>query len=281
MALHPDNTPRANDPAGVVPSAGTPPGDAGRYGVMDKPTWTFAQTVRGVVATLAPWLVFIIGSQILAAQSAGATLRRLSLPEDIAGAVFSFIVTGVVELAFVIAPAYYTVVKREPGITIRQGLAALGLRRTRLRPAIILIVAGFLVVIGVNVFYSFLITTFNLPLHTNSDALLQQAKYAPITTLGLIAGAVLVAPFCEEVFFRGFLFGGLLERMSFWPAALLSAFLFGLAHGDVGSFAVLFVFGLALAFVRWRTGSTWPGIVLHAANNATAAVAIILALTGR
>ena len=280
MALHPDNTPRAYDPADATPRADTPPDGARRYGAMGQATWTFAQTVRGVVATLAPWLIFIIGSQLLTAQSAGANLRRLSVAEDIAGGVFSFFVTGVVELAFVIAPAYYTVVKREPGITIRQGLAALGLRRTRLRPAVILIVAGFLVIIAVNVLYSFLITAFNLPLHTNSDALLQQAKYAPITTLGLIAGAVLVAPFCEEVFFRGFLFGGLLERMSFWPAALLSAFLFGLAHGDVGSFAVLFVFGLALAFIRWRTGSTWPGIVLHAANNATAAVAIILALTG-
>ncbi|HET9980610.1 MAG TPA: CPBP family intramembrane glutamic endopeptidase [Ktedonobacterales bacterium] len=281
MALDPDNTPHVHDPAGAVPSAGSPPGEGERYGAMDKPTWTFAQTVRGVVATLAPWLIFIIGSQILSAQSAGATLRRLSLPEDIAGGVFSFIVTGVVELAFVIAPAYYTVLKREPGITIRQGLAALGLRRTRPGPALILIVVGFLVIIAVNVLYGFLISTFNLPLHTNSDALLQQAKYAPITTVGLVAGAVLVAPFCEEVFFRGFLFGGLLERMSFWPAALLSAFLFGLAHGDIGSFAVLFVFGLVLAFIRWRTGSTWPGIVLHAANNATAAVAIILALTGR
>lgn len=281
MALLPDNTPRAYGPADSAPSAGTPPDDAGRYGAMGQPTWTFAQTVRGVVATLAPWLIFIISSQILSAQSAGAGQRRLSVAEDIAGGVFSFVVTGVVEVAFVIAPAYYTVLRREPGITIRQGLAALGLRRTRLGPATILIVAGFVVVIAVNVFYSFLITTFNLPLHTNSDALLQQAKYAPITTLGLIAGAVLVAPFCEEVFFRGFLFGGLLARMSFWPAALLSAFLFGLAHGDVGSFAVLFVFGVVLAFIRWRTGSTWPGVVLHAANNATAAVAIILVLTGR
>ena len=69
--------------------------------------------------------------------------------------------------------------------------------------------------------------------------------------------------------------------MNFWPAALLSAFLFALAHGDIGSFAVLFVFGLVLAVVRWRVGSIWPGIAIHAANNATAAVAIILALTAR
>lgn len=263
------------------PSNHQPPaGDPARYGQVGQTPWTFAQTVRGAVATLAPWLIFIIGTQLLTSQSATTGQRRLSPVEDIIGAVFAFFITGVVELAFVIAPAYYALIRRAPGVSPRQGLAALGLRATRLGPAIVATVVGFMVIIGCNILYSYLIQAFNLPLHTNSDALLQQAKYAPISTLALLAGAVLVAPICEELFFRGFLFGGLLHRMSFWPAALLSAFLFGLAHGDVGSFAVLFVFGVVLAFVRWRTGSIWPGIVIHAANNATAGLAIILAMTG-
>ncbi|HEX5549152.1 MAG TPA: CPBP family intramembrane glutamic endopeptidase [Ktedonobacterales bacterium] len=263
------------------PSDHQPPaGDPARYGQVGPTPWTFAQTVRGAAATLAPWLIFIIGTQLLSSASTTSGQRRLSPAEDIVGAVFAFFVTGVVELAFVIAPAYYTLIRHAPGISPRQGLVALGLRSTRLGPAIVATVVGFVVIIGCNILYSLLIQVFNLPLRTNSDALLQQAKYAPISSLALIAGAVLVAPICEEIFFRGFLFGGLLHRMSFWPAALLSAFLFGLAHGDVGSFAVLFVFGVVLAFVRWRTGSIWPGIVIHAANNATAGLAIILALTG-
>jgi len=262
------------------PNPQQPTGNLARYGQVGQTPWTFAQTVRGAVATLAPWLIFIIGTQLLSAQSTTSGQRRLSLAEDIVGAVFAFFVTGVVELAFVIAPAYYALIHRAPGISARQGLAALGLRSTRLGPAIVATVVGFVVIIACNVLYSLLIQVFNLPLRTNSDALLQQAKYAPISTFALLAGAVLVAPICEEIFFRGFLFGGLLHRMTFWPAALLSAFLFGLAHGDVGSFAVLFVFGIVLAYVRWRTGSIWPGIVIHAANNATAGLAIILALTG-
>jgi membrane protease YdiL (CAAX protease family) len=263
------------------PSDHQPPaGDPARYGQVGPTPWTFAQTVRGAAATLAPWLIFIIGTQLLSSASTTSGQRRLSPAEDIVGAVFAFFVTGVVELAFVIAPAYYTLIRHAPGISPRQGLVALGLRSTCLGPAIVATVVGFVVIIGCNILYSLLIQVFNLPLRTNSDALLQQAKYAPISSLALIAGAVLVAPICEEIFFRGFLFGGLLHRMSFWPAALLSAFLFGLAHGDVGSFAVLFVFGVVLAFVRWRTGSIWPGIVIHAANNATAGLAIILALTG-
>lgn len=277
MTYTPGNTPSAHN--AQPPAATAPPNDAARYGNVGKVPWTFAQTVRGAVATLTPWLIFIIGSQLLTSSSSATGQRRLSTAEDIAGGIFAFILTGVVELAFVIAPIYYALLRRAPGITPRQGLSALGLRSARLSPAIVATVVGFVAIISCNVIYSYLLQAFNLPLHTNSDALLQQAKYAPISTLALVAGAVLVAPICEELFFRGFLFGGLLHRMSFWPAALLSAFLFALAHGDVGSFAVLFIFGVVLAIVRWRTGSIWPGVVIHAANNATAAVAIFLALT--
>ena len=279
MTTTPGNTPPAYQSYSPIEAA--PPGRPERYGQVGMPSWTFAQTMRGAVATLAPWLVFIIGSQLLTAQSTTSSQRHLSTVEDIIGGVFAFLVTGVVELAFVIAPAYYAVLRRAPGITLRQGLAALGLRRTRLGPAIVATVVGFVVIISSSVLYSYLIQVFNLPLRTNSDTLLQQAKYAPISTLALVAGAVFIAPICEEIFFRGFLFAGLLHRMSLWPAALLAAFLFALAHGDVGSFAVLFVIGLVLAFVRWRVGSIWPGIIIHAANNATAAIAIILALTAR
>jgi CAAX protease family protein len=265
----------------LSPDGPAPSGDSAHYGQVGKTPWTFAQTIRGAVATLAPWLIFILGSQLLSAQSSASGQRRLSTAEDIVGGLFAFFFTGIVELAFVIAPAYYAAVRRGPGVTPRQGFAALGLRSTRLRGAIVASVTGFVVIISCSLLYSFLLQAFKLPLHTNSDVLLQQAKYAPISTLALVAGAVLVAPICEEIFFRGFLFGGLLHRMNFWPAALLSAFLFALAHGDIGSFAVLFVIGLVLAVARWRVGSIWPGIVIHAANNATAAVAIVLALTAR
>lgn len=276
----------APDPASNMygpysPADAPPSGGDARYGAIGQPTWSFAQTVRGTVATLAPWLIFIIGSQLLAAQSAATGQRRLSMAEDIVGGVFAFIITGAVELAFVIAPAYYTVLRHAPGVSVRQGLAALGLRRMPLGRGIAAAVVGFIAIIGFSILYGWLVTVLNLPLRTNSDMLLEQAKYAPISTLALVAGAVLIAPICEEIFFRGYLFAGLLHRMNFWSAALISAFLFALAHGEIGSFAVLFVFGLVLAALRWRIGSIWPGVAVHMANNATAALAIILALSGR
>lgn len=80
--------------------------------------------------------------------------------------------------------------------------------------------------------------------------------------------AVGVAPWAEEVAFRGFLFGGLMRRMNPVLAALLAGGSWAAIH-DVA--AVLFPFtflGMALCWLRWYTGSILPGVGIHAAYNA-------------
>lgn len=84
---------------------------------------------------------------------------------------------------------------------------------------------------------------------------------------------VLIVPFCEELFFRGFFYGGLRRRLSFPVAALISALLFGAVHlGEANLIAGLQLtfLGLVLATVYERTGSLWANIAIHATNNALA-----------
>jgi len=92
-----------------------------------------------------------------------------------------------------------------------------------------------------------------------------------------VAAALLIvvaAPISEEIFFRGFLFGGLRNRLRFALAGPISAAIFGLFHyTGPESWAVipqLAFLGLALAYVKERTGSILPTIAVHAANNAIA-----------
>lgn len=86
---------------------------------------------------------------------------------------------------------------------------------------------------------------------------------------------VIAAPISEEVCFRGFLFGGLRERLPLLPAALISALVFGGLHATTGVSAVppLIFFGFLLALLYEQTGSIVPGIMLHMLNNAVALLA--------
>lgn len=95
-----------------------------------------------------------------------------------------------------------------------------------------------------------------------------------ILAVVLIAG---LAPVAEELFFRGFLFGGLRKRFPLWPAAIIAGLVFGAIHAPTGITAVIPLAGLGVAFC-WlyeKTGSLWPCVIAHAINNGLA-----LALAG-
>jgi membrane protease YdiL (CAAX protease family) len=84
---------------------------------------------------------------------------------------------------------------------------------------------------------------------------------------------VVVAPICEEIFFRGFFFAGMRSRLPFWAAGLISAALFGAVHlsdANVIAGLQLAILGLILAGVYERTDSLWSNIAVHAFNNAIA-----------
>jgi membrane protease YdiL (CAAX protease family) len=77
--------------------------------------------------------------------------------------------------------------------------------------------------------------------------------------------AVFFAPVVEEIFFRGFLYRSMRNRMSTLPAALAAGALFGAIHWDY-PLAVrpeLMFFGVITALMYEQTGSLLPGIALH------------------
>jgi membrane protease YdiL (CAAX protease family) len=117
---------------------------------------------------------------------------------------------------------------------------------------------------------------YSLVVDTQSEQQVLQDIGAEKDTLVLVAQGILViglAPISEELFFRGFLFGGLRGKLSFWPAALISGAFFGSIHLLGGSWEVippLAVFGVLLAWLYERTGSIGPPILMHALQNAIA-----------
>ena len=245
----------------------------------DSAPWTTQQTFFGTLITLIPWIVLTL---ILSALNGSVSVTQpLSTQADLTGAIVTIIFTALIEGAFLIAPFYYAnAAYRSITPHLRLALKALGFRRFRLGNALFWVIILMIVIFGVNTLYSYLITVLHLNVQTNDQLILQQSKVAPLSTYATLFAAVFIAPFCEEVFFRGFVFPGLRHGMPLVWAIIISSLLFGVAHADPGSFPVLFVIGLALAFLRWRTQSLWPCIMLHILNNGIAAVVIVLTMQG-
>jgi membrane protease YdiL (CAAX protease family) len=87
----------------------------------------------------------------------------------------------------------------------------------------------------------------------------------------IILGAILI-PVGEELFFRGFLFRWMRNRMTFRVAILLSAFVFSAIHLIPIQAIMAFPLGVLNAWMFERSRSLIPVIVLHITNNGLALI---------
>lgn len=147
-------------------------------------------------------------------------------------------------------------------------LAALGLVKARRNPV--------WAAIGAFIAYAAAAAAVSALLHPQQEDVTRELG-AGEGALGDVASFILVviaAPVSEEIFFRGFMFAGIRSRAPFWPAAVISAMVWGAFHyTGAGSGPVvlqLTMFGLVLAWLYERTGSIRPTIAVHLINNALA-----------
>ena len=85
--------------------------------------------------------------------------------------------------------------------------------------------------------------------------------------LWVFISLVVVAPIIEEIFFRSFLFRGLIGPLSVWQAAVFSSFIFGLVHLQANVAVDAFILGLALSWLVVKTNKIGPAILLHSVKN--------------
>jgi membrane protease YdiL (CAAX protease family) len=100
-----------------------------------------------------------------------------------------------------------------------------------------------------------------------------RSRAAPFLANALVV--VLVAPFVEELLYRGLGLSLLVPFVGAVPSIAITGLTFGLAHGLVLGLPVLTIFGITLGWLRWRTGSVYPGMVVHGLFNGAALVAAV------
>lgn len=103
----------------------------------------------------------------------------------------------------------------------------------------------------------------------------------PATALLIVLTVVLVAPLCEEILFRGLLWGGLTRiGAGRWVAFAVTTIIFALAHFEWPRALLLLVVALPLGLARLYTDGLLAPIVTHQINNLLPGIGLYVLLTG-
>jgi membrane protease YdiL (CAAX protease family) len=172
-------------------------------------------------------------------------------------AVFSLVYYPVLVVALVLA-------SRLSGSNV---LAYLGLDIPRRRHIVV-------TVAGLTVWIVFVET---LELVLDRDTSSWMLKFAQADGSLIWLWIVVAAPIGEEILFRGFMFRGFVHApRDAIPSIVVISLIWSLTHTqyDWLGIAEIFVFGVLLGLVRWRTGSTTLTILLHMLINLKSMIAM-------
>jgi hypothetical protein len=151
------------------------------------------------------------------------------------------------------------------------GWQALGFRSFKLKRAALLVAVVLFAGLLINLLYEWMLPAPTLP---------QEFTQTGVSLAIFAVLAVMVAPFAEETFFRGFIFAGIGKRFGYGWGAVASALLFALPHiltyMQIGALLPVFILGLLLAWLYMRTHSIWPCIFTHFAYNSIAILFMVI-----
>jgi membrane protease YdiL (CAAX protease family) len=228
--------------------------------------WTNGDMVKAIVAVIIATLI----ASVVSAAAVQAILEPGQNPEDDAFAYTIALLPNMVAVELFMLAAVLWFVRRKYGLP----LSTLGLRRpehdTWLLPAGIALF-GLAIVYG----YDALLALTPIESARTPDEVFD----SPGPLIVVIVGAVLLAPWIEEIFFRGFLFGGIDQRHSWVWAAIISSFVFALAHLDPFGIPAYLALGFLFAWAYHRTESLKASMIAHAAiNTTTVGIGLAIAL---
>lgn len=151
--------------------------------------------------------------------------------------------------------------------------SAVAWRRLGQERAVAVLVAGLVLAVAVQLGSALFPPPEPLPIEK-----LISTREAALLVLG---ASLLIAPFFEELIFRGYLYTVLEPAWGVTPAVLLSGTLFGLLHVPQllpgwPQVVLLCLVGIVFSFVRARTGSLRASFLMHLAYNATLVVLYLI-----
>jgi membrane protease YdiL (CAAX protease family) len=252
--------------------------------VSDRPQATEALEQTGpplTGAVIAPWwaLAYVAGVLLLnvGLQAASRTaaivlpLQRLATtlaPVGSAHALALATLTALIGMAsyglMLLPAAVMVLTARRRGVSFA---AAVGMRRfpvgRTLGLSALLVVGGF----ATTAAYVVVASALGVAVKGNAAALATGFRTGPGEMLIAFVLVGVVAPFVEEVTFRGIVFPSMNASWGTTPALLVSGAAFGIVHLQPTIAVPLALIGIALAAIFLRTRSLWSAIIAHCVFN--------------
>lgn len=97
----------------------------------------------------------------------------------------------------------------------------------------------------------------------NTQMIMDITRQAPL----FMVITAIVAPIVEEIVFRQIIFGSLYKKVNFFWAALISAFVFGIIHGEPEHILIYSSMGFVLAYLYVKTKRILVPIIVHMTLN--------------
>ena len=106
-------------------------------------------------------------------------------------------------------------------------------------------------------------------LHAGDEQGITASTWDATRVTPFVINAILIvalAPFAEELLFRG-VGVQVLSVLGAPVAIIVTGVMFGLIHGILAALPPLIIFGVGLAYIRWRTQSVFPAMIAHGTFN--------------
>jgi membrane protease YdiL (CAAX protease family) len=150
--------------------------------------------------------------------------------------------------------------------------ADLGLRKAQ--PNVMALGCGLIVLLlGLNLVNNLIMVALGVEIQAEQFSGLLASLDQP--AIFLVTG-ILFAPLFEEAIFRGFLFGGLRQKLGWVKAAFISSAIFAVGHLSIAALIPTFALGFLFSYLYQKSNSIWPAIILHMLINSVSLCALMV-----
>lgn len=235
--------------------------------------WGWPEVAKALLFMLVG--IFVVGAVII---GIGVATKTLPLPEGQGMAAAPLFWLGVAIYGVVALAVYLFAGRRAQGDWSLLGFGPFAWWWLPIAPLITLGMLFGMGVVNVVLVMPFTGGEFENP---QIEALTGGSSSLSLAELGaLLILVAIIAPVVEELFFRGMLYPVLRRRWSPTAAIVVNGFLFALIHVMPILLPGLFLVGMVLAWVRERSGSVIPCIIIHALQNGTVLLILYATLNG-